>query len=60
MALSVIKGFGKGIIIFKNLNPKAHSFIMSNKKLNAKTKISLKKQKILNYCLQMGKKLKNE
>ena len=60
VALSVIKGFGQGIITFKNLNPKAHSFIMSNKKLNAKTKISLKKQKILDYCLQMGKKLKDE
>ena len=59
VASSVIRGFGKGNIIFENLNRKAYSFVMSNKKLIRKTKITLKKQKILDYCLQMGKKLKN-
>ena len=44
VASSVIRGFGKGNIIFENLNRKAYSFVMSNKKLIRKTKITLKKQ----------------
>jgi len=60
VASKVIKGYGKGEIIFKNLNRKAYSFLMSNNKLKRKTKIVSKKQNILDYCRQMGKKLKYE
>ena len=60
VASSVVKGFGEGDVIFKNLNRKAYSFLMSNKKLIRKTKIVSKKQNILDYCRQMGKKLSYE
>lgn len=60
IAANVIKTFHKGKIVFENKNRKAYSFLMSNKKIINKTGIILNKKKILDFCREMGKKLKHE
>ena len=57
VAENIINGFGRGKILFKNINPNSYSFLMDNKKIKNKTGINLSKKNILDYCKQIGKKL---
>ena len=54
---SLIKGFGKGKIIFKKKLKKNHSFVLNNTKLKEKVRFKLLKKDILDYCIELGKKL---
>ena len=54
---SIINGYGKGQIIYKNKLYR-DSFVLSNKKIKKIVKIDLSKKKILNYAYHIGKRLK--
>ncbi len=55
---SLIQGYGKGEIIYEK-KLKNDSFVLNNDKLVKMIKIRLSKKEIFNYCLKLGKKLKN-
>ena len=54
---SLILGYGNGKIEYEKKLRK-DSFILDNSKLKKAVKISLYKKNILNYCYNIGKKLK--
>jgi dTDP-4-dehydrorhamnose reductase len=60
IAEKIIQGYGYGKIIMSDKINKNDSFVMSNKKLRKKNLIPLSRYKIMNYALNMGKKLKDE
>jgi dTDP-4-dehydrorhamnose reductase len=58
IASEIIKGYGKGEIVFKYKNKADKSYLLDNKKLFNVTKLKEKKKKLLNYSQNLGKKLK--
>ena len=54
---NLIKGYGKGEIVLKKPFKKNHSFLLNNARLRNKIKFKLSKKDILNYCVELGKKL---
>jgi|TARA_Y100000031_G_scaffold156966_1_gene214553 hypothetical protein len=54
---SIIKGYGKGIIIYEKKLKKNDSFLLNNKKLKKVIKFKISKEHILNYCRLLGRKL---
>ena len=58
VASEIIKGYGKGKIIFKFKNKADKSYLLNNEKLFSITKLKIDKQKLLNYSYRLGKKLK--
>ena len=59
VADSILKGYGKGKIIYKKKLKKNESFLLDNSKLKKKIKFNISKKHILNYCKNLGKKLTN-
>lgn len=58
IASEIIKGYGKGVIVFKYKNKADKSYLLDNKKLFNITKLKEKREKLLNYSYNLGKKLK--
>ena len=56
----IIVGHGSGDFLYTSKNHENESFVMCNKKLLSKVGINLSLNKIINYSLNMGKKLRNE
>ncbi len=54
---SIIRGYGKGKIIFKKKLKKNHSFLLNNTKLKKKIRFKISKKDILNYSVKLGKQL---
>ena len=54
---NIIKGYGKGKIVFKKKLKKKHSFTMNNNKLKKRIKFKISKKDILNYSFKLGKRL---
>ena len=54
---SIIKGYGKGKIIFKKKLKQNHSFLLNNTKLRKKIRFKISKKDILNYSVKLGKQL---
>ena len=54
---NIIKGYGKGKIVFKKKLKKKHSFSMNNNKLKKRIRFKISKKDILNYSVKLGKQL---
>jgi len=54
---SIIKGRGKGKIIYGKIIKKNDSFLINNNKLTKKIRFKITKKDILNYCVNLGKQL---
>ena len=59
LAMNILKGYGKGKIIYKKKLKKNKSFLLNNSKLKKKIKFNISKKYILNYGKNLGKKLIN-
>ncbi len=53
----IIKGYGKGKIVFKKKLEKNHSFLLNNTKLKKKIRFKISKKDILNYSIKLGRQL---
>ena len=54
---NIIKGYGKGRIVFKKKLKKNHSFLLNNKELKKKIRFKISKKDILDYSFKLGKRL---
>ena len=54
---NIIKGYGKGKIIFKKKLKRNHSFLLNNDKLKKIIRFKIFKKDILNYSVKLGKQL---
>ena len=54
---NIIKGYGKGRIVFKKKLKKNHSFLLNNNELKKKIRFKISKRDILNYSFKLGKHL---
>tara|TARA_Y100000294_G_scaffold146523_1_gene142099 strand:+ start:5468 stop:6235 length:768 start_codon:yes stop_codon:yes gene_type:complete len=54
---NIIKGFGRGKIIYKKIIKKKYSFLLNNNKLKKEIKFKMSKKYILDYCINLGKQL---
>ncbi len=54
---NIIRGYGRGKIIYKKISKKNHSFLLNNSSLKKKIRFYLTKKDILRYCFNLGKKL---
>ena len=59
LLMNILKGYGKGKIIYKKKLKKDKSFLLDNSKLKRKIKFNISKKYILNYGKSLGKKLIN-
>ena len=57
VANSIIKGYGKGKIIFEK-NLKNDSFVLNNSDLKRIVKLNLYKKDIQKYCFKIGQNLR--
>ena len=57
VAKGIIKGYGKGTIIYEENLKKNDSFLLNNKKLKKVIKFKISKKQILNYCRFLGRRL---
>ena len=53
----IIKGYGKGKIVFKKKLKKNHSFLLNKTKIKKKIRFKISKKDILNYSIKLGKQL---